>query len=171
MFSMFIGRKYSIQAIHASKSTSPLWYSIKRASTNIIVLSSYSAYGKYYLTSISWTCLAGSLWSNWKYNVVQVNILHNIVGLSKNSRRLTESRLRGYLFCFTLHGTTVTTAITWKVKAWEWYLSPDFCRTRLTWCCSFLWTLGRPLISILWNCILEQIYTSWLMVYITCTIL
>ncbi|XP_073289854.1 purple acid phosphatase 5-like [Primulina huaijiensis] len=31
----------------ASKSTSPLWYSIKRASAYIIVLSSYSAYGKY----------------------------------------------------------------------------------------------------------------------------
>ncbi|CAH9114740.1 unnamed protein product [Cuscuta epithymum] len=31
----------------ASGSTSPLWYSIKRASTYIIVLSSYSAYGKY----------------------------------------------------------------------------------------------------------------------------
>ncbi|XP_058074934.1 purple acid phosphatase [Magnolia sinica] len=31
----------------ASKSTSPFWYSIKRASAYIIVLSSYSAYGKY----------------------------------------------------------------------------------------------------------------------------
>ncbi|KAM7479338.1 hypothetical protein LguiA_027551 [Lonicera macranthoides] len=31
----------------ASKSTSPLWYSIKRASAYIIVLSSYSAYGMY----------------------------------------------------------------------------------------------------------------------------
>lgn len=31
----------------ASKSTAPLWYSIKRASAYIIVLSSYSAYGKY----------------------------------------------------------------------------------------------------------------------------
>uniref|UniRef100_A0A3Q7I8I3 Purple acid phosphatase n=1 Tax=Solanum lycopersicum TaxID=4081 RepID=A0A3Q7I8I3_SOLLC len=31
----------------ASQGTSPLWYSIKRASTYIIVLSSYSAYGKY----------------------------------------------------------------------------------------------------------------------------
>lgn len=31
----------------ASHSTSPLWYSIKRASAHIIVLSSYSAYGKY----------------------------------------------------------------------------------------------------------------------------
>ncbi|KAL6993494.1 Purple acid phosphatase 25 [Sarracenia purpurea var. burkii] len=31
----------------ASESTSPLWYSIKRASAYIIVLSSYSAYGKY----------------------------------------------------------------------------------------------------------------------------
>ncbi|CAL1353612.1 unnamed protein product [Linum trigynum] len=31
----------------ASGSTSPLWYSIKRASAYIIVLSSYSAYGKY----------------------------------------------------------------------------------------------------------------------------
>ncbi|KAL6496455.1 hypothetical protein OROGR_029713 [Orobanche gracilis] len=31
----------------ASNSTSPLWYSIKRASAHIIVLSSYSAYGKY----------------------------------------------------------------------------------------------------------------------------
>ncbi|KAK1296140.1 Purple acid phosphatase 2 [Acorus calamus] len=31
----------------ASDSTSPLWYSIKRASAYIIVLSSYSAYGKY----------------------------------------------------------------------------------------------------------------------------
>ncbi|KAK1271852.1 Purple acid phosphatase 2 [Acorus gramineus] len=31
----------------ASDSTSPLWYSIKRASAHIIVLSSYSAYGKY----------------------------------------------------------------------------------------------------------------------------
>ncbi|KAH7278586.1 hypothetical protein KP509_38G047600 [Ceratopteris richardii] len=30
---------------HASNSTSPLWYSIKRASAYIIVLSSYSAYG------------------------------------------------------------------------------------------------------------------------------
>ncbi|KAJ0776968.1 putative metallo-dependent phosphatase, purple acid phosphatase [Helianthus annuus] len=30
----------------ASGSTSPLWYSIKRASAYIIVLSSYSAYGK-----------------------------------------------------------------------------------------------------------------------------
>lgn len=29
----------------ASGSTSPLWYSIKRASAYIIVLSSYSAYG------------------------------------------------------------------------------------------------------------------------------
>ncbi|KAI5068227.1 hypothetical protein GOP47_0016572 [Adiantum capillus-veneris] len=32
---------------HASNSTSPLWYSIKRASAHIIILSSYSAYGKY----------------------------------------------------------------------------------------------------------------------------
>ncbi|XP_031489291.1 purple acid phosphatase 2-like [Nymphaea colorata] len=31
----------------SSNSTSPLWYSIKRASAYIIVLSSYSAYGKY----------------------------------------------------------------------------------------------------------------------------
>ncbi|XP_024967108.1 purple acid phosphatase 2-like [Cynara cardunculus var. scolymus] len=31
----------------ASQSTSPFWYSIKRASAYIIVLSSYSAYGKY----------------------------------------------------------------------------------------------------------------------------
>ncbi|KAJ8752634.1 hypothetical protein K2173_005523 [Erythroxylum novogranatense] len=31
----------------ASGSTSPLWYSVKRASAYIIVLSSYSAYGKY----------------------------------------------------------------------------------------------------------------------------
>lgn len=31
----------------SSNSTSPLWYSIKRASAHIIVLSSYSAYGKY----------------------------------------------------------------------------------------------------------------------------
>ncbi|XP_052200704.1 purple acid phosphatase-like [Diospyros lotus] len=31
----------------ASKSTSPLWYSIKRASAYIIVMSSYSAFGKY----------------------------------------------------------------------------------------------------------------------------
>ncbi|KAL2249775.1 purple acid phosphatase 2-like isoform X1 [Sesamum indicum] len=31
----------------ASQSTSPLWYSIKRASAYIIVISSYSAYGKY----------------------------------------------------------------------------------------------------------------------------
>ncbi|KAM0937223.1 putative Acid phosphatase [Dioscorea sansibarensis] len=31
----------------ASGSTAPFWYSIKRASTHIIVLSSYSAYGKY----------------------------------------------------------------------------------------------------------------------------
>ncbi|GER50331.1 purple acid phosphatase [Striga asiatica] len=31
----------------ASNSTSPLWYSIKRASAHIIVLSSYSAFGKY----------------------------------------------------------------------------------------------------------------------------
>ncbi|MCO5598010.1 hypothetical protein L7F22_052099 [Adiantum nelumboides] len=31
----------------ASNSTSPLWYSIKRASAHIIILSSYSAYGKY----------------------------------------------------------------------------------------------------------------------------
>lgn len=31
----------------ASKSTSPLWYAIRRASAHIIVLSSYSAYGKY----------------------------------------------------------------------------------------------------------------------------
>ncbi|KAK9165398.1 hypothetical protein Scep_000589 [Stephania cephalantha] len=31
----------------ASKSTFPLWYSIKRASAHIIVLSSYSAFGKY----------------------------------------------------------------------------------------------------------------------------
>ncbi|XP_011048850.1 PREDICTED: purple acid phosphatase 2-like isoform X2 [Populus euphratica] len=31
----------------ASGSTSPMWYSIKRASTYVIVLSSYSAYGKY----------------------------------------------------------------------------------------------------------------------------
>lgn len=30
----------------ASESTSPLWYSIKRASAYIIVLSSYSAYGE-----------------------------------------------------------------------------------------------------------------------------
>ncbi|XP_057975821.1 purple acid phosphatase-like isoform X2 [Malania oleifera] len=34
-------------AYRASDSTSPLWYSIKRASAYIIVLSSYSAYGKY----------------------------------------------------------------------------------------------------------------------------
>uniref|UniRef100_A0A803PFI2 acid phosphatase n=1 Tax=Cannabis sativa TaxID=3483 RepID=A0A803PFI2_CANSA len=33
----------------AAESTSPLWYSIKRASAHIIVLSSYSAYGKYTL--------------------------------------------------------------------------------------------------------------------------
>lgn len=32
---------------HASNSTSPLWYSIKRASAHIIVLSSYSAFGTY----------------------------------------------------------------------------------------------------------------------------
>lgn len=32
---------------HASNSTAPFWYSIKRASAYIIVLSSYSAYGKY----------------------------------------------------------------------------------------------------------------------------
>lgn len=31
----------------ASNSTSPLWYSVKRASAHIIVLSSYSAYGNY----------------------------------------------------------------------------------------------------------------------------
>ncbi|WJX21519.1 hypothetical protein P8452_10946 [Trifolium repens] len=31
----------------ASQSTSPFWYSIKRASAHIVVLSSYSAYGKY----------------------------------------------------------------------------------------------------------------------------
>ncbi|PNY12404.1 purple acid phosphatase [Trifolium pratense] len=31
----------------SSQSTSPFWYSIKRASAHIIVLSSYSAYGKY----------------------------------------------------------------------------------------------------------------------------
>ncbi|KAL3514699.1 hypothetical protein ACH5RR_027416 [Cinchona calisaya] len=31
----------------ASDSTSPLWYSIRRASTHIIVMSSYSAFGKY----------------------------------------------------------------------------------------------------------------------------
>ncbi|KAF5203720.1 Purple acid phosphatase [Thalictrum thalictroides] len=31
----------------AAQSTSPLWYSVKRASAHIIVLSSYSAYGKY----------------------------------------------------------------------------------------------------------------------------
>ncbi|KAH7282213.1 hypothetical protein KP509_35G019500 [Ceratopteris richardii] len=31
----------------ASNSTSPLWYAIRRASAHIIVLSSYSAYGKY----------------------------------------------------------------------------------------------------------------------------
>ncbi|XP_051115375.1 purple acid phosphatase-like isoform X2 [Andrographis paniculata] len=31
----------------ASKSTEPFWYSIKRASAHIIVLASYSAYGKY----------------------------------------------------------------------------------------------------------------------------
>lgn len=31
----------------ASQSTAPFWYSIKRASAYIIVLSSYSAYGKY----------------------------------------------------------------------------------------------------------------------------
>lgn len=30
----------------ASNSTSPLWYSIKRASAYIIVMSSYSAFGK-----------------------------------------------------------------------------------------------------------------------------
>lgn len=54
----------------ASKSTSPLWYSIKRASAYIIVLSSYSAYGiKFTLCSwfsirlcgnkmkIEWFCL------------------------------------------------------------------------------------------------------------------
>ncbi|KAI5078548.1 hypothetical protein GOP47_0006219 [Adiantum capillus-veneris] len=32
---------------HASNSTSPLWYSVKRASAHIIVLSSYSAFGTY----------------------------------------------------------------------------------------------------------------------------
>ncbi|KAL8141214.1 hypothetical protein V2J09_007235 [Rumex salicifolius] len=32
---------------HASKSTAPFWYSIKRASAYIIVMASYSAYGKY----------------------------------------------------------------------------------------------------------------------------
>lgn len=38
----------------ASHSTSPLWYSIKRASAYIIVMSSYSAYGKsfYHLNSL-----------------------------------------------------------------------------------------------------------------------
>lgn len=36
----------------ASNSTSPLWYSIKRASAYIIVLSSYSAYGEDYLLLI-----------------------------------------------------------------------------------------------------------------------
>ncbi|KAJ6708797.1 FE(3+)-ZN(2+) PURPLE ACID PHOSPHATASE 12 [Salix koriyanagi] len=39
-------RRYHVPYI-SSGSTSPLWYSIKRASTYIIVMSSYSAYGKY----------------------------------------------------------------------------------------------------------------------------
>ncbi|KAJ4963936.1 hypothetical protein NE237_023875 [Protea cynaroides] len=39
-------RRYHVP-YRASNSTSPLWYSIKRASAYIIVLSSYSAYGKY----------------------------------------------------------------------------------------------------------------------------
>ncbi|XP_043712889.1 purple acid phosphatase 2-like isoform X1 [Telopea speciosissima] len=39
-------RRYPVP-YRASKSTAPLWYSIKRASAYIIVLSSYSAYGKY----------------------------------------------------------------------------------------------------------------------------
>lgn len=36
----------------ASESTSPFWYSIKRASAYIIVMSSYSAFGKYFYFSI-----------------------------------------------------------------------------------------------------------------------
>ncbi|KAF9607630.1 hypothetical protein IFM89_037558 [Coptis chinensis] len=39
-------RRYHVP-YKASGSTAPLWYSIKQASTYIIVLSSYSAYGKY----------------------------------------------------------------------------------------------------------------------------
>lgn len=36
----------------ASESTSPFWYSIKRASAYIIVMSSYSAFGKYFYFSV-----------------------------------------------------------------------------------------------------------------------
>ncbi|KAK1270259.1 Purple acid phosphatase 2 [Acorus gramineus] len=39
-------RRYRVP-YKASQSTSPLWYSVKRASAYIIALSSYSAYGKY----------------------------------------------------------------------------------------------------------------------------
>ncbi|KAJ4962856.1 hypothetical protein NE237_022795 [Protea cynaroides] len=39
-------RRYHVP-YRASKSTTPFWYSVKRASAHIIVLSSYSAYGKY----------------------------------------------------------------------------------------------------------------------------
>lgn len=42
----------------ASESTSPLWYAIKRASAHIIVLSSYSAYGKQNLIFIRLRCLS-----------------------------------------------------------------------------------------------------------------
>lgn len=42
----------------ASKSTSPLWYAIRRASAHIIVLSSYSAHGKY---TPQWTWLRNEL--------------------------------------------------------------------------------------------------------------
>lgn len=39
-----------------AQSTSPLWYSIKRASAYIIVLSSYSAYGMCCLIIVIWVC-------------------------------------------------------------------------------------------------------------------
>lgn len=56
----------------ASGSTSPLWYSIKRASAYIIVMSSYSAYGK-------------SSWFSHQFNSCKVNELneacHNLIYL------------------------------------------------------------------------------------------
>ncbi|KAI9093408.1 hypothetical protein K1719_027422 [Acacia pycnantha] len=44
-FKPFLHRYHS--PYRAAQSTSPLWYSLKRASAHIIALSSYSAYGKY----------------------------------------------------------------------------------------------------------------------------
>lgn len=47
----------------ASKSSSPLWYAVRRASAHIIVLSSYSPFGNIFHLISSFILCAGSLLS------------------------------------------------------------------------------------------------------------